>query len=962
MAAKLKKRALAEFSHVVTEEPQPVKKLRLIQRSAAPVISLNLSSASSAQEVLFLLLKLEENLPTEKDCAEHVYAELLEHLNGERSSIVRCKIVAIFAHLVLVTGFNTHLFAEDLLNRIESENSHKVKTQIFTTLKDVSHVFTGSNAFVRRFMRAAFKHVSHRSHSVRSACLQLIGCLGACEQQHQDTPASPDWPVSVPEVLTRYISDSDPRVRCSAFEAMLTLHEGGKTLSFSAYSRACSALMDDYEGVRLAAMQQIWVLCHIYPENHVQVANSSEELRLVDDGFAKICNMVTDISVKVRVKAAQLLGSLQQVGPRFLEQTLDKKLMSMLRRKQSAHERAREQFSAGEWSTGQKWADDAPKEDVNPDTVNLLSIGACGAFVHGLEDEFLEVRNATLDSLCELASNSPSFSDMCQDSIIDMFNDEIESVRLNAINSLRKISHNLQLREDQVDIIVGVLKDFSDVSREALRNMLGLVRLETKAGLNSCVMALLDNLTRYPQDKMSVWRCAQKLGLGHPSHALALTPDLLCLHPYLDTPEADMDDPAYITVLILVFNAAALSPSMVPLFPEHTRRHYQYLRSSLPDLVPSIPSLATIGEADVDKLITRQDLKTDRSRLGPESSAGRFLYDLTRRLSGLESLPLATNVSILKAVVRDLEQIKQLDDKVSASADCMCVYLQSQLLMTKLLILVTNPSQCVADSESVVSSVDKILELTTRLQTVFLGLSGSLLWSVRQLELKALTAQMVVALGRGSLAEKVRTCETFRNALALLVRSLECEPGGSGGLSPDPCTRHLLTNVDRIDSSQLQGTHTVVQGALALLRPGPGSALSHLTGVRRVGATLIQPVENLETPVKMAAGLTAAIRVVASVENLVDVCALRIQVKYPDQQSQLMKPPPQAWTQLSTLNHQLDTEVVMSHALWSESCAVEVSLVLEPRGQHLRPSAKKQDMVEITAPVKVLVSTKPHKL
>ena len=64
---------------------------------------------------------------------------------------------------------------------------------------------------------------------------------------------------------------------------------------------------------------------------------------------------------------------------------------SYSQRKRSAHERAREQFSAGEWSTGQKWADDAPKEDVNPNTVNLLSIGACGAFIHGLEDEFLGV-------------------------------------------------------------------------------------------------------------------------------------------------------------------------------------------------------------------------------------------------------------------------------------------------------------------------------------------------------------------------------------------------------------------------------------------------------------------------------------------------------------------------------------------------------------------------------------------
>jgi len=61
----------------------------------------------------------------------------------------------------------------------------------------------------------------------------------------------------------------------------------------------------------------------------------------------------------------------------------------VLQYKRSAHERQREHYETGEWSTGQKWADDAPKEDVDPDTISLISSGACGAFVHGLEDEFL---------------------------------------------------------------------------------------------------------------------------------------------------------------------------------------------------------------------------------------------------------------------------------------------------------------------------------------------------------------------------------------------------------------------------------------------------------------------------------------------------------------------------------------------------------------------------------------------
>lgn len=69
-----------------------------------------------------------------------------------------------------------------------------------------------------------------------------------------------------------------------------------------------------------------------------------------------------------------------------------------------------------------------------------------------------EVRNAALDSLCELAYQSPKFAVLSQDSIIDMVNDEIESVRLNAINSLRKLTRHLILRDDQLEIILGVLQ------------------------------------------------------------------------------------------------------------------------------------------------------------------------------------------------------------------------------------------------------------------------------------------------------------------------------------------------------------------------------------------------------------------------------------------------------------------------------------------------------------------------
>ena len=68
----------------------------------------------------------------------------------------------------------------------------------------------------------------------------------------------------------------------------------------------------------------------------------------------------------VRCLAAQLIGQMTSVSQTFLEQTLDKKLMSNMRVKKSQHERQAALLSSGEWSSGKKWADDGPKVVLKP--------------------------------------------------------------------------------------------------------------------------------------------------------------------------------------------------------------------------------------------------------------------------------------------------------------------------------------------------------------------------------------------------------------------------------------------------------------------------------------------------------------------------------------------------------------------------------------------------------------------
>lgn len=60
--------------------------------------------------------------------------------------------------------------------------------------------------------------------------------------------------------------------------------------------------------------------------------------------------------------------------------------------------------------------------------------------------------------MCILALHNSEFAEISLDFLVDMFNDEIEEVRLKAISSLSKISENIVLREDQLETILGALE------------------------------------------------------------------------------------------------------------------------------------------------------------------------------------------------------------------------------------------------------------------------------------------------------------------------------------------------------------------------------------------------------------------------------------------------------------------------------------------------------------------------
>ncbi|BES97296.1 integrator complex subunit 4 [Nesidiocoris tenuis] len=442
-----KRRMISSGSEVLETTQKPLKKLRLVkkptQASAALYVGL-LENTKTSNDAMQLLLRISDSLHFKEEDIPGIIKKLGDHFQQQNESAVRVKILSIFRSIGRMPGADPTLLIERTIRMIQKETSHKVIAQGLTTLMDISQNSEKlEDHLLLMIYNTAKLYLKDSNHWVKQVCFRIIGHIKQSDSL---------------KTIADYIHSQDARVRSAAMETLVILHEDGEKLEASMYPDVCQALNDDYEIVRAAALKLLCLIGNAYSENLVQVPNTNESIRLIDDAFSKICQAVNDLSMQVRFQAMDLLGSMTKVDPYFLNQTLDKKLMSNMRKKKSLHERSSEIVTSGEWSTGKKWADDAPKELLDKDEVNVVSSGSCGAFVHGLEDEFMEVRSASVDALCNLAIHHPEFAVLSLDFLVDMFNDEIEAVRIKAIDSLTQMSHHIILREHQLETILGALE------------------------------------------------------------------------------------------------------------------------------------------------------------------------------------------------------------------------------------------------------------------------------------------------------------------------------------------------------------------------------------------------------------------------------------------------------------------------------------------------------------------------
>ncbi|XP_054152936.1 integrator complex subunit 4-like [Oppia nitens] len=1019
MAAHIKKRALAQFANSSTQEQvleDKHKKLRLSRKSKKDESNdesalttqdtheeLNQLFKSSGDAVnvseLFNLFQRQSRHSMDANHCHQIYKKVIHKLSKSRDSIVKMSYITAIKELI--TNFNLiedvfgiNSLIEDLLSLLKNESSHIVMAEILNTLHKLDNKFEINYQHKLNIVTTA-KNLLQNScnHIVKNECLLLLADFAPINQKNSHL--SPDMNhiqmecIAIIKLLRDFSHYHDSRVRSTALSSILRLHERGVKLDISLYSEFCESLNDDYECARITAIRLLLVISQHYGDCLVFVNDGSEQIRLADDAFAKVCSMMSDPSMNVRAESALLLGQFTHISVNFLEQTLDKKLMSNLRKKKSAHERHRETYETGEWSSGQKWADDAPHEELCPDTVNLMNIGACGAFIHGLEDEFYEVRMATLESLMKLAQLFPTFALQALDFLVDMFNDEIEDIRLKAIQCLTQISRgNIVLREDQIDIILPVLKDFSIDIREALHAMLSNCKLSSKSTLKTCINNLLENLKRYPQDMNSIWKCFKKLGTNHPYLTLPLVPDLLGIHPFLDLPETSLEDTGYIAILIVVFNAAKECTTMTDLFEEHICKHYFYLRDTYPTLVPQLSLLSGDSDHQLDQL----DVNEGHSR---SHSFLLRIFERVRNVMSSESTSNQIQSAVLNHSIRDLQHLGEVEPSLLAASNFLCAYLQCQMSLRRILSntnWINTFLLSALQTSSFRSSIQQLLSTTFSMVNRFYGLHPIQLVCIQETRLKVIALQLI-AIIHGSNVSALALCEAFISEVHYLEKLLT-----DHNLTADSLTSKMIKEINLLDEPK---PGTVARVLKPLFLSTSNSSISDLdimlnektfndlVRLCMTTATIHEPSGKSDTPLKFTAGLILGLPFDAIIENISDIKYVRIKIHYPDQQIQVVLPKLNDFRLIESKqnpnlsNYRLYTTVYLSHGVWVESCPVDISLVLDFRdttsttltatqtwissstkGNAIK-STKSEDsfVIDICKPIRVYLSPKaPKKL
>ncbi|CAB4412708.1 unnamed protein product [Rhizophagus irregularis] len=829
-------------------------------------------------------------------------------LYNEQDKDVKILVIILLGKLALDPIINYSIVLEEFMDQMQS-NSTELKCKIYDTIVRILQTrfenilqMPKLNTILKFLCVKATNELTDSHYSIRSSCISLLASLAPIiirvksmrgqakftEQEYLDE-------TQIQTIIRDFGKDSDPRVRSNALKALLQLHNCDYKLDLSLYNLCVACLTDDYEEVRIEALSLIWVLSSIYPERTVQLDDKiTQVFRLIDDAFIKICDMVCDESVKVRSK-----NLLNQVG--LLFQTGIQQVIS--------HGKPRKpMFKKSRYIPN-------PEGDIDVESaeVRLLKSSANGAFIHGLEDAFQDVRNAAIDSICELSMQNQKFSKRAVEFLVDMFQDEIDFVRLNSITSLRKIGtlQPIELDSELLQITLSVLNDADPIVRESTHGMLGVARITSPELIPPFIKELLASMSRYPEDQLSIYQCFREFGSAHGEYIEKFIPKFFKMESSYISKEINQNDRGHIGNLILAFNASISNPKILSILPKYAFRHYEYLRDKYPNCFPEVK---IPGDAP------RQSI-----RVNADDNTQSFMNQTIKMVFSMGNFfktgDFKSALRIAKVCTNNLKYISHVPS-LSGSAIFIIMYLDcvKTIIQTKQNYLEASTFTTAADTAARLLSSSYIMEykliglsVPTKTFVIYLRVLANIVWIFG-----CLTESNN---GQGlSFLSKKGLLKSFIKRVSDLQRKIERDNFLSKSLTK------LQTKLNKASVSP------TIENMMSLFDYIMDYNLIDIDlsdEVKRSEATIVKPVSNLDQPLEFQSEFPSTINIEAELRNIVDTTSVAIQVIFPDQSIEHFRPPSADFVIAEMDKLQLRTQIDISQPAWTEPCYIQLKVVCE---------------------------------
>lgn len=179
-----------------------------------------------------------------------------------------------------------------------------------------------------------------------------------------------------------------------------------------------------------------------------------------------------------------------------------------------------------------------------------------------------------------------------------------------------------------------------------------------------------------------------------------------------------------VCILIMIFNAAQKSPPTLGLLPEITMKHYSYLRDTMPNRVPALPTGGNSTELK----------PSDNS-----SGSRQFLETILENIRQPVSAPRAQQ-ELVKATQDNLQRLASIDPELTGTADYTATYLGAKLLIEQLQASLTVANSRAPSKEC----LNQLMKKCLKLQNLFSALTPTDLLMVKQISLRASALHLVL--------------------------------------------------------------------------------------------------------------------------------------------------------------------------------------------------------------------------